>query len=66
MLRYRRSHNKNFCRGVAELVAAIQGKRSSRLHICEVVLAIDNPRETKEDYTILTNCFLWRPMSYAQ
>lgn len=72
MVRYRGSQNRNFCRGVAELVAAIQEKRPSRLsddyclHICEIVLAIHNALEHGSPYKLTTTFTPMEPMPYAK
>ena len=72
MVKYRGSQNRNFCRGVAELVAAIEEKRSSRLsddyclHICEIVLAINNALETNAPYKLTTTFSPMEPMPYAK
>jgi predicted dehydrogenase len=72
MVRYRGAQNRNFCRGIAELAAAIQEDRPCRLsaqyclHVTEVVLAIQNALETQSPYKISSSFEPIEPMPYAQ
>jgi len=71
-VKYRGSQQRNFCRGIAELATAIQEKRPSRLstqyclHICEMVLAIQNAWETGAPYKMTTSFDPIEPMPYAK
>lgn len=62
----------NFCRGIADLAAAIAQNRSPRLsaqyslHICELVLAIHNALETGSAYQLSTTFDPIEPMDYAR
>jgi predicted dehydrogenase len=68
---YRASHQMDFCRGVAELAAAITEERSCRLsaqhalHVNEVVLAIQNSLEKSCTYEISSTFDPIEPMPWA-
>lgn len=71
-IKYRGSQQRNFCRGIAELASAIAQNRPSRLssdyclHICELVLAIQNALETGAPYKLSTTFDPIEPMDYAR
>lgn len=70
-VRYRGAQQRNFCRGIAELAAAIQEGRSPRLsaryclHNTEVVLAIQSALETGGAYPVSSSFDAIQPMPYA-
>jgi len=70
--RYRGSQQMDFCRGVAELAAAIREKRPCRLsaqfslHVNEIVLAIHNALDTGSAYTISSSFTPIAPMLWAK
>lgn len=71
-VRYRGAQNRNFCRGVAELAAAIREDRPCRLsahyclHVVEMVLAIQNAFQDASTYHLSTSFDPIEPMPYAQ
>ena len=58
--RYRGAQKMDFCRGVAELAASIRDSRPTLLseeyclHVNELVIAIDQARETGASYAVTT------------
>ena len=70
--RYKGAQQMDFSRGVAELAAAIQEKRPSRLatdyclHNNEIVLAIQNALETGAPYKMTTTFEPIEPMPWAK
>ncbi|MBD3881474.1 Gfo/Idh/MocA family oxidoreductase [Phormidium tenue FACHB-886] len=70
--RYRGAQQMDFSRGVAELAAAIEEKRPSRLstayclHNNEIVLAIQNALETGAPYKLTTTFDPIAPMPWAK
>lgn len=69
---YKSSHQMDFCRGVAEMAAAIIEKRTSRLsprfslHNNELVLAIHNALETGAPVKITSTFEPIQPMQWAK
>lgn len=70
--RYRGSQQMDFCRGVAELAAAVREKRPCRLssrfslHVNEIVLAIHNALDTGSPYKISSSFAPMAPMPWAK
>jgi len=68
---YKGSHRADVCRGVAEMVSAIEEKRDCRLsarfalHVNEVVLAIQNPDVMKTPYEVKSSVPPMDPMPWA-
>jgi predicted dehydrogenase len=71
-IKYRGSQRMDFCRGVAEMAAAIAEKRPCRLspmfslHNNEIVLAIQNASEFGASYRLTTTFEPIEPMSWAK
>ncbi len=69
--RYRGAQQMDFSRGVAELAEAIRERRPSRLseryglHVNEMVIAIDQARDTQAPYTMTTTFDPIEPMPWA-
>ncbi len=70
-VRYRGAQQRDFCRGIAEMAAAIGEGRSPRLgaryclHNTEVVLAIQGALETAGPYAVSSSFEPVEPMPYA-
>jgi len=70
--RYRGSQQMDFCRGVAELAAAVREKRPCRLssrfslHVNEIVLAIHHALDTGSAYKISSSFAPMAPMPWAK
>jgi hypothetical protein len=68
---YRGSQQMDFARGVAELAEAVREGRPSRiserysLHVNEMVIAIDQARDTAAPYTMTTTFDPIAPMPWA-
>jgi predicted dehydrogenase len=69
---YKGAQQMDFCRGIAEMAAAIAEKRPSRLsaryslHTNEIVLAIQNASENSSTYKITTTFDPVEPMPWAK
>jgi predicted dehydrogenase len=68
---YKGSHRADVCRGVAEMVSAIEENRDGRLsarfalHVNEVVLAIQNPDVIRTPYQVKSTIPPMEPMPWA-
>jgi predicted dehydrogenase len=69
--RYRGAQQMDFARGVAEVAAAVREERSSRLsgryslHVNEMVIAVDEARDTAAPYKMTTTFDPIAPMPWA-
>ena len=72
LVRYRGASRMDFCRGVAELWAAVRARRASRLsarfslHVTELALAIHNATENGGSYTVRSSFDPIDPMPWAK